>query len=109
MSLTYLASPYSHPDPHVREYRYRQACRAAAKLMLAGEVVFAPIPHSLPIEQEMAYIQDGEFWKAQDAPYLDFCTKLAVLKLPGWDKSKGVAHEIAVALERGIPVEYLDP
>ena len=26
----------------------------------------------------------------------------------GWDKSKGVAAEIAIALELGKPVEYMD-
>ncbi|GIW55540.1 MAG: hypothetical protein KatS3mg082_1944 [Nitrospiraceae bacterium] len=34
--MIYLASPYSHPDPAVREERFHAACRAAAALLLAG-------------------------------------------------------------------------
>ena len=35
--LTYLASPYSHPDPEVREGRYRAACAVAAVLCARGD------------------------------------------------------------------------
>jgi hypothetical protein len=31
--MIYLASPYSHPDPLVREQRFRDACRATASLL----------------------------------------------------------------------------
>ncbi|HHK42524.1 MAG TPA: DUF1937 family protein, partial [Planctomycetaceae bacterium] len=34
------------PDPSVREFRFREACRAAAKLMRLGKAVFSPIAHS---------------------------------------------------------------
>src|SRR3990167_3152099 len=95
--FVYLASPYSHPDPAVREFRYRAACRAAASLMRDGMVVFAPIAHSHPIDSEFANPESGEFWKRQDAPYLNLCTQMAVLMLPGWETSKGVDHEITVA------------
>ena len=39
--MSYLANPYSHLDPDVREQRYRAACRAAARLMWAGHIVFS--------------------------------------------------------------------
>jgi hypothetical protein len=47
--MIYLASPYSHPDPAVREARFREACRAAAKLMRLGQPAFSPIVHGHPI------------------------------------------------------------
>ena len=34
---------------------------------------------------------------------------LAVLRLPGWERSVGVAEEAAYAEERGISVTHLDP
>ena len=107
--LTYLASPYTHADKEVRRDRYMAACKAAAKLMLAGEVVFAPISHSHPIEHFFPEVQGHDFWMKQDAPYLEACSKLVVLTIDGWDKSSGVAHEIRRAVERGIPIEYLAP
>lgn len=108
MSFTYLASPYTHQDAEVREWRFKEACKCAARLMKDGQVVFSPIAHSHPIEIEGGWREDGAFWKRQDEPYLMACDKLIVLRLPEWTNSKGVAHEIAVAMERGIPVEYVD-
>lgn len=107
MGFTYLASPYTHPDERVRRKRFEQVAAVAADLMKRGEVVFSPIAHSHPIDLNFDSPESGEFWKKQDEPFLMGCDKLAVLRLSGWEESKGLAHEIAVAHERGIPVEYL--
>lgn len=109
--LLYLASPYSHPDPAVKERRFRDACRIAGRLMKAGHQVFAPIPHSHSIEQ---HFEDGQvegmaFWLEQDFAVLQRCSKLVVLMLDGWEQSKGVAAEIAFAQEHGIPFEFMAP
>jgi len=111
MSLTYLASPYTHPDPKVREERYVLACKKAAELMLAGKVIFCPIAHSHPIAEQMpeGKAVDGAFWKHQDEPYMAMCDELIVYMLPGWDKSSGIAHEIALAQDRLIPISYERP
>jgi hypothetical protein len=47
--VIYLASPYSHPNPAVREQRFQAACQAAAALLRSGQAVFAPIVHSHPL------------------------------------------------------------
>ena len=44
--MIYLASPYSHPDPSVREQRFQNACRIAAELMRSGRIVYSPVAHS---------------------------------------------------------------
>lgn len=108
MSFTYLASPYTHTDPLVREWRFQKAAEAAARLMKAGEVVFSPIAHSHPIDLNFEEPEDGQFWKAQDEPFLNACSKLTVLMLPGWEQSKGLAHELEVAKSRGIEIHYLE-
>ena len=45
MSFIYLATPYSHKDPQVRQNRYEHACKVAGKLMEEGNLVFCPIAH----------------------------------------------------------------
>ncbi len=108
MSFTYLASPYSHPDPKVRIDRFEKACKAAGKLMKYGDVVFSPIAHSHSIEQYFDEIEPGPFWMRQDIPILRHADSLVVLKLKGWEQSKGIAQEIEVAKALGIPVDYLE-
>jgi nucleoside 2-deoxyribosyltransferase len=106
--ITYLASPYSHPDQAVREERYRAACRVAAALLLAGQPVFSPIAHSHPL---VAYglPADWSFWQRYDRELLARCDEVVVLMLAGWRESVGVREEIRIARELGKPVRYLVP
>lgn len=110
MSFVYLASPYSDDRADVREKRYRQTCEKAARMMMQGIVVFAPIAHSHPIALFLPeqYLIHHAFWMHHDLPMLEKASKLAVLTLEGWDKSKGVAAEIQHARDHGIYVEYHD-
>lgn len=113
MTYTYLASPYTDPDSEVQQSRFEAAAEAAANLMIDGECVFCPIAHSHPIALAMidAVGTEGsaDFWKQMDAPFLAGASKMKVLKLPGWDKSSGIKHEIDFAISHNIDVEYIDP
>lgn len=110
MTFAYLASPYTHPDPHVMHLRYHAACKAAAALMAQGKVVFSPIAHSHPICDHLPDDKrtDFDFWMAQDLPVLRAADELVVLKLPGWGMSRGVHREIQEATDMGKPVTYLE-
>jgi hypothetical protein len=105
--LVYLACPYSDPDPAVREARFHASNRAAAKLMKLGYMVFAPISHTHPIAVDGDLPKGWDFWEQYDRAVLSCCNRIGVLKLPGWDKSVGVAAELKIASEMGIVVEYL--
>lgn len=105
----YLSSPYTHPDPAVREARFKAACQAAANLMLRGRNIFSPIAHSHPVDLELGEPQSGEFWKKQDVPLLRHADAMIVLQLPGWLESKGIAWEIDMARSLNIPVEFMEP
>jgi hypothetical protein len=104
--MIYLASPYSHPDPQVREKRFEAACRAAAELLRQGQSVFAPICHSHPI-CEYGLPLDWQFWQPHDRRFLETCDEIVVLMLAGWEESVGVQAEIAIARELGKPVRLL--
>lgn len=108
--LVYLACPYSDLDPEVREDRFRRSCYAAAGMMKAGWCVFSPIAHSHPIEKiGMDEKPEHDFWMRQDIAILRHCQRLVVLKLAGWERSKGVQQEIELAQMLGIQIDYLDP
>lgn len=109
-SFVYLGAPYSHPKAAVREFRFHQANVAAAKLMAQGRVVFSPISHSHPIAAYLddALLLDHEFWMRQDLGILEKAERLIVLRVEGWERSRGVTAEIAHAEQHGIPIEYMD-
>lgn len=107
IGMIYLACPYSHPDPRVREYRFEAANWAAAKLMSEGHHVFSPISHSHPIAQ-YGLPKNWDFWRDYDELFVKLCTRVVVLKLDGWRKSVGVMAEIALADEIGKPWEFMD-
>lgn len=106
--MIYLASPYTHPDPAVRQERFEAACRAAAALMRRGRICFSPIAHSHPLCQ-YGLPGDWEFWQRQDLEFLAACDEVVVLKLDGWQHSRGIQAEIAAARALGKPVGFLEP
>lgn len=105
--LVYLASPYSHKDPFIRELRFLKVCAAAGRLINRGFTVFAPIAYSHPIATVCQLPLEFEFWKAIDRDYISVSKKLFVLTLDGWEQSKGVSAEIEIAKEFRIPIEYI--
>lgn len=106
--MIYLASPYTHADPAVREERFRAVCRAAAELMRRGTLVLSPIAHSHPIAG-FGLPTNWEFWERMDREHLKRCDELVVLMMDGWKESRGIQAEIRIARELGKPVRYLDP
>ena len=105
--MIYLASPYSHPDPAVREQRFVAACRAAATLLKHGHAVDAPIVHGHPLAA-FGVSTDWSFWQAVNMVHVERCELLVVLLLDGWRSSAGVRREIEIATELGKSVAYLE-
>jgi hypothetical protein len=107
--MLYLACPYSHPNPFVRDARFRTANRTAAQLMRAGIVVFSPLSHSVPISADFndTVTLSHEFWMSQDLPILRRCDEMLVLGLTGWHESLGVRQEIFEAMTHKIPITFI--
>jgi len=103
--LGYLASPYTHPDPKVREKRYLAAMDVVRDALLEGvETLFSPIVHSHPVGERFGLPQEWDFWRRADFPFIERCDRLYVLALPGWETSVGVAAEVEHARALGKPV-----
>ena len=106
--MIYLASPYTHEKAAVRYARFHMVCTIAGELFLQGVNVYSPIAHCHPQQERVPEIENSwERFAAHDLEMLDFCQEIWVVKLPGWEESKGVAAEIAHAEENGYPVRYL--
>ena len=110
MKLIYLASPYSHPDPAMREKRFKAACMATAELMLDGHVAYSPIAHSHPVALHGGIDPTHNFdWLGQDLPILAKFDDVHVLCIPGAAESKGVKVEIQEAKRLGKRIEFMFP
>lgn len=111
MRYIYLASPYSHPDPAVREERYIAACKKAAQYARKGIAHFCPIAQSHPVASYMAPedCMDFDLWMKLDLPLLKDAAELHVLCIDGWRSSRGVTKEIEFAQSLGIPMKQVFP
>ena len=106
--MLYLACPFTHSEPSIREYRYRMSCIAAAKLMRHGIVVFNPLSHSVPINEFLSDVDSHEFWMSMDLPILQRSTELLILGLEGWTKSRGVRSEMFEAMAYAKPITLIE-
>jgi hypothetical protein len=103
--MIYLASPYSHPDPLIREARFHAACRVTADSVQAGHVMFSPIVHGHPLVR-FGLPTNWAFWQRFDAEHLRWCDEVVVLQIDGWRESEGVRAEIKLAAAMGMQVRY---
>lgn len=107
--LTYLAAPYSHPDPKVRRIRFNIINRVAAELMAKGELVFSPISHTHPIALAGDLPLGWDYWETYARAILQCCREMKILRLTGWEQSIGIQNERRIAFEMQIPIEFIDP
>lgn len=106
--LIYLASPYSE-NP---EKNYKAVLsHVETHLRITGIVLFSPIVYGHGIAVSTCNEQintDFESWKDFDLLMLSKSDELWVLKLDGWERSKGVKQEIEFAKNLGIKVRYIE-
>lgn len=105
-SLIYLASPFSHNSPAVREHRFLQARRFTINALRAGYAIFSPIVYGKDMEKEIGTA--FEPWLKLNNAMLDSCTQVWVLRLDGWEASRGIEYEVTYARELGKPIAYFD-
>lgn len=105
--LIYLASPYSHPDPAIRQQRFEIVCRVAARLMSLECIIFCPIAHTHSIVLASGLPPGFDYWEKYDKAMMDACTEMYVVTLDGWEESIGVTKEIAYMQQCNKPIRYI--
>ena len=114
----YLASPYtalrddgSYDDVLMQE-RYDAVTDCFQSLVSAGLVIYCPIAmtHRIDCLHRNLYGDriSPKLWYEFDKPFMQHASQLFVLKLPGWEKSKGLQEEIKTAIARNVPIVYLE-
>jgi hypothetical protein len=107
--MIYLASPYTHADPVIREQRFEAACARAAYLLQVGLHVYSPIAHTHPIAVRHNLPKGFEFWQNFDFDMIERCSTLEVLCIDGWEQSVGVQAELAYAARLDRHITFSTP
>lgn len=105
--FVYLASPYTHPDPLVREERYIRTAATLATLLRNRVWTYSPIVHCHELAKTWGLPHDAKFWFDYDMAMLAKADSLSVLMLDGWHKSVGVKGEMAAAKALGLPITFI--
>lgn len=111
MSLIYLASPYSHEDPAIREQRYNNVLNITKELLERGFYVYSPIVHNHNIVKLMNNrIEETawDFWEKYDISFLRKCDTLWIFMDDGWKESKGIKEEYLVARRLHLTIACID-
>lgn len=106
--LVYVAGPYMHEDPAIREERFNKLTEFTGELMKDNVHAFSPITHNHPIAVRIDLPKDWNFWRIYDLAMLSLCRAMIVMRLPGWEKSVGVNAEIEFARKKGIMVFFTE-
>lgn len=107
--MIYLASPYSHPDPAVKQARNDMIMETTALLMNDGFIIISPIAASHPIAIKHNLPGDYAYWQKWNHALMDACSELWVCTMDGWKESTGVTGEMEYARSKGMPINYYDP
>lgn len=103
----YLASPYSHKNPVVKEFRELAVQYTASILTMKGYKLLEPIA-SCHRKSHMFDLPTGyEYWKERDRDYIARSDGVILLAIKGWKESVGVTDELEYANELGIPIYKL--
>lgn len=107
-ALTYLASPFTHPDERIKRLRYLAVNLTAVDLIKQGRTIYSPLTHNVALI-DLGLQQTWEFWEKHDKKLLSVCDNLIVLQMDGWETSTGVQAEIEIAKQLNLEIDYLEP
>lgn len=107
--FVYLASPYSHPDPFVREMRYLWTMKELGGFLKNGVHVYSPIVHCHELAKVADLPRDAGFWESYNFAMLERAQQLWLLMLPGWEQSVGCKAEVAHAKFLGKVLLQIEP
>ena len=108
--MIYVASPYTHPDPAIRQERYEQVRDFCARVQpMFNDPLYSPIVHwhDAAVCNEMP--TEAEFWWRHNSQMLDLSKMLIVYAIEGYGDSVGVTQEVNYAMDKGLKLEYYNP
>ncbi len=106
--MIYLATPYTHPDPAMKERRYEQACALWHYFWSRGTVIYSPIVHARPTAKRYQIPGGYQTFQKWDEGMIEVATAVWVGMIPGYQESTGVNNETTFARSLQLPVVELE-
>ena len=106
--MIYLASPLFALEEYKMAHRYGATKYWVNRLQqTTNEWVYSPILHYYEMAKQYNLPKDHVYWKSINHQAIDICNELWILMLPCWEKSQGIADEIAYAKQIGKKIVFL--
>ncbi len=106
--MIYLASPLFAIENYKMAHRYGATKYWVNRLQQqTSEWIYSPILHYYESANQYNLPKDYLYWQRINHQAIDLSSALWVLMLPGWEKSQGIADEIAYAKEKGKNIVFL--
>ena len=107
-AFDFVASPFSHPAIEVEARRYRAAVHFVAWAARERMVVVSPrVPAVAPARAPALPPAPG-VWLHAHMAFLRMARSLIVLRIDGWDASRGVREEILEAHRLRLPLAFYE-
>lgn len=90
-------------------HRYRRAIEHANYYTMQGKHIYSPVIHNHMIRTYSSMGTEWSYWKDLCFNMLDRCDEFWVLQLEGWDASVEVKAETDFAIQKQIPILYIEP
>lgn len=107
--MIYIAAPYSSGLPTVVESRLVETTKFVMTLLSQGVPAFSPVLYFHPLAMAMGLPTDAGHWHNHNMQFLRKADAMFVLRLTGWDQSKGVQIETKIAKALGMQVVHFGP
>jgi hypothetical protein len=95
--MYYLATPYSDPDPAVKQHRYEQAMEIQHYLLQRGYYIYSPIVALHPLALTYSLPGDAAHWFNFNTDMICCSIGIILALIPGYEQSKGMLQEFAIA------------
>lgn len=107
--MIYIASPYSHLDPLIRRTRFLLAQDFVAHCMETMNVIpFSPIVYGHDLAVKYGTPTDAQYWLNFNTNMMRRSECMFMLKIDGWNTSKGMGLELKIAKLLQIPIVEFD-
>lgn len=107
--MIYVAAPYSSPLVGIQEQRLERTIEFVLHLTSRGVTAFSPVTYFYPLARALNLPEDATTWHNHNMQFLRRAEAMFVLRLTGWDQSKGVQVEMKLAKALNIEIAHFAP